>query len=98
MWYEGRALTFSVVMHDEGVGYIVSLNGEELKPNYDGTYTIPAGTDYAKINCYPAATTATVSESEICSYCGKVHPNNLWGRIVAFFHMIFWFLTRIFNK
>ena len=105
MWYEERPLTFSVATHSEWGedGVIVSLNGVELQPNYDGTYTIPAGTDYAKINCYPKAT-ASSSGSEsgsgnaVCAYCGEVHPNSLWGRLMAIFHAIFLFFKNLFKK
>ncbi|MBR5422745.1 MAG: hypothetical protein IK108_01930, partial [Clostridia bacterium] len=92
-WYDNTALTFDVHTHsgwgDRGV--LVSVNGEELKPNADGSYTIPGGTDYVQINTYAVDTTATSNSGDVCNYCGKVHPNSLWGRIVAFFHLIFWF-------
>ena len=99
-WYDNTALTFDVHTHsgwgDRGV--LVSMNGEELKPNADGSYTIPGGTDYVQINTYAVDTTATSNSGDVCNYCGKVHPNSLWGRIVAFFHLIFWFFQRLFRK
>ena len=83
-------------MGDNGI--LVSLNGEELKPNADGSYTIPGGTGYVQINTYATSTPASSGNSgDVCSYCGKVHPNSLWGRIVAFFHLIFWFFQRLFR-
>jgi hypothetical protein len=74
------------------------VNGTLIQPNANGSYTIPAGEEYVKINCYPAAAAAAESGNDACVYCGKVHPNSIWGRIVAFFHMIFWFFTRLFKK
>ncbi|MBQ7637463.1 MAG: hypothetical protein IJS90_01005, partial [Clostridia bacterium] len=100
-WYPNIALNFEVVTglgwkHD---GYEVRVNGQKLEPNADGTFTLPAGGDYAQINVYPvseAASTVIPNES-VCSYCGKVHPSHLWGRIVALFHAILYFLKNLFK-
>lgn len=100
LWYDNVALTFDVVTHagwgDRDV--IVSVNGEQLAPNGDGSYTIPGGTGYVQVNAYPVASPADGSGSGVCDYCGKVHPGNLWGRIIAFFHMLFAFFQRLFNR
>ena len=101
-WYKEKSLTFDVVTYSTwgADGIVVSLNGKELAPNANGSYTIPAGTDYAKINCYPAAATVTQGEShgDTCPFCGKVHPSNIWGRIVAFVHVIFAFFQKLFHR
>jgi hypothetical protein len=104
-WYENAPLTFEVITHT-GWGdnkVLVSINGKELAQNADGTSTIPGGTGYVQINAYPATQTAEhntqgESHSDVCGYCGKVHPSSLWGRIVAFFHALILFFTRLFNK
>ncbi|MBQ9506189.1 MAG: hypothetical protein IJR51_03465, partial [Clostridia bacterium] len=100
MWYSTRPLSFSVVLHGNwsANGCIVSVNGKELKPNADGTYTLPAGTDYAIVNCDPVTVAEDGSISNVCAYCGKIHPNSIWGRIVAFFHLIFHFFNRLFGR
>lgn len=99
-WYENVPLTFDVVTHygwgDANV--IVSINGEELRPNADGSYTIPGGTDFVMIHAYPHAPAQEGSGSGVCNYCGKVHPNTLWGRLIAFFHLIFHFFKTLFKN
>jgi hypothetical protein len=98
-WYSGRDLTFDVETRSGFKnGCIVAVNGTLIQPNANGSYTIPAGEAYTQINCYPAEAAAAESESDACVYCGKVHPNSIWGRIVAFFHTVFWFFTRLFKK
>jgi hypothetical protein len=103
-WYDGADLTFNVVLHSDcGYSdYTVSLNDKALSQNPDGTYTIPGGTDYVKININPVSTATSdggshTSSGGVCKYCGKVHPNNLWGMIVAFFHAIFYFFKHLFG-
>ena len=55
--------------------------------------------DLFMIEVQPEAEAAAAeSGNDACVYCGKVHPNSIWGRIVAFFHTIFWFFTRLFKK
>ncbi len=76
---------------------IVSLNGEELAPNADGAYTIPGGEGFVKINAYAVQTVTPDADRGECAYCGKVHPNNLWGAIIAFFHMIFAFFKNLLH-
>jgi hypothetical protein len=103
MWYSTRELTFDVILHSgwKADGYVVNLNGEELKPNADGSYTIPAGKEFALITVYPVyntAPSASESGSDVCGYCGKVHPNHIWGRLVAFLHVILLFFRNLFKK
>lgn len=33
----------------------------------------------------------------LCSFCGKIHNTSLWGRIVTFFHNIFYFFKNLFK-
>ena len=104
-WYEGEDLSFDIVLHPDCKyeNYVVTLNDVELGQNPDGTYTIPGGTDYVKINVNPVTTTdnggsgSHTSTGGVCKYCGKVHPGNLWGMIVAFFHAIFYFFKHLFG-
>ena len=102
-WYEGEDLSFDVILHSDCKykQYVITLNGVELKQNADGSYTIPGGTDYVKININPVTTAAEsggpVSEGSVCKFCGKVHPNNFWGILVAFFHTIFYFFKHLFG-
>jgi hypothetical protein len=103
-WYDGADLTFDIVLHpDCGYeNYIVTLNDKELKQNADGSYTIPGGTEYVKINVNPVTTAADNGGSgshtaSACRYCGKVHPGNFWGMLVAFFHAIFYFFKHLFG-
>ena len=78
-------------------GYEVKVNGVTLEPNEDGSFTLPAGSGYAQINVYPVSDAASaVAPSGVCGYCGKVHPNHLWGRIVALFHAIILFFKNLF--
>ena len=102
LWYSEAPLTFTVVLHPEWTGdAVVTLNGVQIQPDANGTYTIPAGEGYVKINCN--AVTAPDPEqgeghgSDVCKYCGKVHPNNLWGRLVALFHTLFYFFRHLFG-
>lgn len=37
------------------------------------------------------------AETNKCPYCGKVHPNDFWGNLVSFFHIIFNFFRSIFS-
>ncbi|MCH5197881.1 MAG: hypothetical protein J1E34_03145, partial [Oscillospiraceae bacterium] len=100
-WYDGMDLNFEVVTgafwkYD---GYNVRVNGKTLQPNDDGTFTLPGGTGYAQINIYPVSDTLNdLTESGVCKYCGKVHPSHIWGRLVALFHSIFFFIKNLFNK
>ena len=104
-WYEGVDLSFDIVLHSDCnyENYIVTLNDKELKQNADGTYTIPGGKDYAKININPVATatddggSGSSHTASVCKYCGKVHPGNFWGAIVGFFHAIFYFFKHLFG-
>ena len=103
LWYSEAPLTFSVQLHPDWTGdYIVSLNGVEIHPDANGNYTIPAGEDFVKINCN--AVTAPDPEQgeshgdDICKLCGKVHPNNLWGRLIALFHTIVYFFKTLFKR
>ncbi len=103
LWYSSRPLTFSVVLHPGWTGgYIVSANGKELKANADGTYTMPAGEGFTMVHCDPVAVTPSGSDGEshsgVCPFCGKVHPSNLWGRLVALIHTFFWFFKNLFKK
>ena len=102
LWHVDTPLTFDVYTFSGWAphGVIVSLNGVELAPNADGSYTIPGGRDYVKINCFardPSVVPAS-SPQNVCGWCGKIHPNSLWGRIVAFFHMIFLFFRNLFRR
>ena len=107
-WYDDTPLTFDVYTHTGWNGNVtVSVNGNELAPNADGSYTIPGGTDFVLVNAYPASSSLTpsvtpsdnvsINDNDVCGFCGKVHPNSLWGRIVAFFHLIFLFFRNIFK-
>ncbi len=49
------------------------------------------------VNAYPLYPAPEGTESGPCGFCGKTHPNTLWGRIVAFFHMIFAFFRDLFK-
>ena len=74
----------------------------ELAPNADGSYTIPGGSGYTKVNINPVTASApsgstASSGNGVCKYCGKVHPNNIWGVIVSFFHTIFYFFKHLFG-
>ncbi|MCH5198802.1 MAG: hypothetical protein J1E34_07845, partial [Oscillospiraceae bacterium] len=101
-WYNDVDLNFEVVT---GAGwgydrYFVQVNGTILEPNDDGTYTLPGGTGYAQINVTPVIVTPSGGSSNTteCKYCGKLHPVTLWGRIVAFFHAIFYWIKSLFSK
>ncbi len=103
LWYSEAPLTFTVVFHPEWTGdAIVTVNGVEIRPDANGVYTIPAGEDYVKINCN-AVNTPDPEQGEshgdgTCKLCGKVHPNNLWGRLIALFHAIVYFFKTLFNR
>ena len=100
MWYSQRPLTFNVGFRTgewNTNAYMVSVNGVELKPNADGSFTLPAGTDYVKINCSPVTITAS-GDVRTCAYCGKVHPSNLWGTITRILHTIIYFFQHLFNR
>lgn len=77
-------------------GCIVTVNGKQIQPDAYGTYTVPAGEDYAQINCYPAPSAAS-SDGGVCKYCGQTHTSSLWGRLVALFHAIAYFFKHIFG-
>lgn len=62
-----------------------------------GSYTIPGGVGFVMVNAYPLYPAPEGTESGPCGFCGKTHPNTLWGRIVAFFHMIFAFFRDLFK-
>ena len=103
LWYPNRPLTFSVALHPTWKGdCIVSANGKELKPDANGVYTLPGGTDFVIVNCDPVGATATGSDGEThsgtCPFCGKIHPSSFWGRIVALVHTIFYFFKNRFKK
>ena len=103
LWYPNRPLTFSVVLHSTWKGdCIVSANGKELKPDANGVYTLPGGTDFVIVNCDPVGATVTGSDGETysgtCPFCGKIHPSSFWGRIVALVHTIFYFFRNLFKK
>ncbi len=46
-------------------------------------------------NAHAAATAE--SGKTACPYCGSMHEG-FWGKIVGFFHRIFWFIRRIFRQ
>ena len=105
-WYSTAPLTFEVVpeygfRYD---GYVVLVNQVELAPNADGTFTLPAGTDYTMISIAPVMELPAIdningnTESGACKYCGKVHPGHLWGRLVALVHAIIYFFMHLFGR
>ena len=96
-WYSSKALKFHVYVYTNFPyeTYKVYINNVEASPDENGVYTIPAGS-YADTVSIIGATEKY--EPAVCDYCGKVHDGTFWGRIVAFFHMIFAFFVRLFNK
>gem|GEM_PF-3149387 len=101
-WYNDVDLSFEVVTGSSWSyeGYVVLVNGSVLQPNADGTFTLPGGVDYAQVNISPLIPDddgSGSSVSGVCGYCGEVHANTLWGRIVAFFHAILNFFKNMFN-
>lgn len=103
-WYKDVDLNFEVVTGAAWnyENYVVLVNGEALEANADGSYTLPGGSTYAQINITPIITPSEGSgsgtENGPCKYCGKTHANTLWGRIVAFFHAIFYWIKSLFTR
>ncbi len=104
LWYSAAALKFHVYTYTNANfdGYAVYINGKEATPDENGSYTLPAGSTYDTVT-FAARPTATdggsqQSGSGVCAYCGQVHPNTLWGRIIALFHAIFAFFKSLFNR
>ena len=95
-WYDDHPLTFSVVIYSTWSvqGYVVSANGKEIKPDANGNYTIPAGTDRVQINCDPISTAATDGQ-DVCEYCGKIHPSTVWGFLIGMVHRLFAFFKNM---
>ena len=107
-WYSNEALRFEVKKTAgwSAAGFIVLVNRTELAPNADGTYTLPAGRDYAivSVELIIDNTPATPSDpgqgssgSGACKLCGENHGSSFWGRIVAFFHAIIYFFKHLFG-
>ena len=97
-WYKDRPLTFRVELYSTWsvINYIVSVNGKELTPDANGVYTIPAGSDRVVINCEPINTPA--ENHDVCGYCGKVHPNNVFGFLISMMHSMFMFFRSFFGR
>ena len=103
-WYSAKELSFTVVISPDAdySSVTVYLNGSELAPNADGSYTIPAHPGNDNVTVVPVGATpsgsGSGSSSGACPYCGQTHANNLWGRIVALFHTILAFFRNIFRR
>ena len=94
-WYENLPLTFRVVLYTtwSTPGCIVTANGRELLPDANGVYTIPAVSEHVVVNCEPINTGA--GQHDVCKYCGKVHPNNVLGFMIAMIHKLFGFFKNL---
>jgi len=79
-WFTNKTLTFDVYIYSNfGYSdYIVYLNGNPMKANADGSYTIPAGTDTAIISIAGA-----VKDNSAPS--GKL---SFWELLIRFFKRI----------
>ena len=102
LWYPDYPLTFDVYIYTtwDVRNWIVSANGVELKPNADGSYTIPAGSERVVINCNPVQPETPAQEGQlqsgkVCAYCGNVHTNNLRGFLVGMLHSLFVFFKNL---
>ena len=104
-WYSGASLTFNVVTgstfrYDD---YVIFMNGQVLEANADGSFTIPAGDNRVVITIVGAVKggddqgATPSSGSGVCKLCGKDHGTTIWGRIVAFFHLIVYFFKNLFK-
>ncbi|MBR5409552.1 MAG: InlB B-repeat-containing protein [Clostridia bacterium] len=106
-WYSGATVNFDVVVTPEFryEKYVVFMNGNVIEPNEDGSFTIPAGCDRAVITVVGAYEGGSESGSGaehssgsgVCKLCGQDHGNTIWGRLVAFIHMIIYFFKNLFR-
>ena len=110
LWYSAAELHFHVYTYTNsgyGDNYTVYINGKAATPDANGSYTLTAGSVSDTVSISVNNGTVTPSQpgtghdagsSGECAYCGKVHPNTLWGRIVALFHAIFAFFRDLFKR
>ncbi|MBR5410591.1 MAG: InlB B-repeat-containing protein, partial [Clostridia bacterium] len=108
-WYSGASLKFDVEVNGAWAsdGFVVLVNQQPLEPNADGSYTIPAGRNYLIVNVMPVTSvepaepdpgTTPSSGSGRCPYCGQVHGSSIWNRIVAFIHLLLYYILHIFGR
>ena len=109
LWYSASELHFHVYTYTNsgyGDNYTVYINGKAATPDENGSYTLPAGSTNDTVSISVNNSPVTPSQpgsgndgtSGTCAYCGKVHTNNLWGRIIALFHAIFAFFRDLFKR
>ena len=89
-WYTNVPLRFRIDPYTTWnvTGYIVAANGHALRPDADGVYTIPVGTERVVVTCDPTTAPAVIDEIR-CPYCGNIHPDTVWGFLIGMMHQIF---------
>ena len=99
-WYPDMPLRFHVTVGSgfTGVGYTVVVNGQELAPDADGGYTLPAGSSSARVVVVAEEAAGPETDDGACPLCGKTHNGSIWDRVVGFFHGLIWFFTHLFVR
>ena len=48
--------------------------------------------------CHMEMDNGSHGTSNVCKYCGQIHPNTFVGRFIKFFHSIAYFFAHLFGK